>query len=92
MIAEECCACVEDTKEYNQAGDIFQLVTSQRFGGKLIVKGITNWLLASTCHFGLTPEEDRQLEEDHVAYEKEYTEHVMLVDLGSSEQNFCGLD
>ena len=42
-------------------------------------------------HLGLTPEEDRQLEEDHVAQEKEDAEHVMLVALGSFEQNFCGL-
>ena len=42
-------------------------------------------------NFRLTPEEDRQLEEDYVAHEKECAEHVMLVDLGSYEQNFCGL-
>lgn len=52
---------------------------------------ITNQPLASTWRFGLTPEEDRQLEEDHVAHEKERSRHVMLVDLGSSKQNFCGL-
>ena len=43
---------------------------------------ITNQPLASTWRFGLTPEEDRQLEEDHVVEEKECAEDVMLVDLG----------
>ena len=42
-------------------------------------------------HFGLTPEEDRQLEEDHVAHEKGCSENVMLVDPGSFEQNLCEL-
>ena len=42
-------------------------------------------------HLGLTFEEDRQLEEDYAAHEKECAENVMLVGLGSSEQNFCGL-
>ena len=42
-------------------------------------------------HFGLTPEKDRQLEENYVAHEKGCAEHVMLVALGSFEQNFCGL-
>ena len=38
MIATECCVCMEDTQKYIQAGDIFQLVSSQRFSVKLMVR------------------------------------------------------
>ena len=89
MIAEQYCACVDDTQGHIQAGDIFQLVSSQRVCVKLMVRGNHQSVLC-TWHFGLTSEEERNLEEDHVAHEKEYAEHVMFVDLESSEQNFCG--
>ena len=39
MIAEECCACVEDTLKYIQADDLFQLVPRQGFCVKLMVRG-----------------------------------------------------
>ena len=42
-------------------------------------------------NFGLTPEKDRELEENYVAHEKGCAGHVMLVALGSCEQYFCEL-
>ena len=39
MIVKECCACVEDTLEYIRADDLFQLVASQGFCVKLMVRG-----------------------------------------------------
>eukprot|EP01025_Chloroclados_australasicus_P055525 TRINITY_DN6745_c0_g2_i3.p1 TRINITY_DN6745_c0_g2~~TRINITY_DN6745_c0_g2_i3.p1 ORF type:complete len:611 (+),score=77.88 TRINITY_DN6745_c0_g2_i3:52-1833(+) len=118
---------VETTKEYIQAGDIFQLVYSQRFErrtfadpfeiyralrvvnpspymaylqcrGCILVASspeilckvdsdgiITNRPLAGTRKRGQTPEEDKQLEVELLADEKECAEHVMLVDLGRND-------
>ncbi|CAD7702473.1 unnamed protein product, partial [Ostreobium quekettii] len=127
MTKEEYCEAVEETKEHIQAGDIFQLVLSQRFErrsfadpfevyralrvvnpspymvylqarGCIMVASspeilckvdsnrvITNRPLAGTRARGATPEEDKALEEDLLADEKECAEHVMLVDLGRND-------
>ncbi len=117
---------VDQAKEYIAAGDIFQVVLSQRFtmkvsgdpfdtyralravnpspwmfylkcedfqlagsspetlvklkGGKITVRPI-----AGTRPRGKTPEEDRTLERELLADEKERAEHVMLVDLGRND-------
>mmetsp|Transcript_32624 Transcript_32624/g.92503 ORF Transcript_32624/g.92503 Transcript_32624/m.92503 type:complete len:640 (-) Transcript_32624:377-2296(-) len=46
---------------------------------------VTNRPLAGTRRRGTTPEEDKALEENLLADEKEIAEHVMLVDLGRND-------
>ncbi len=117
---------VEKAKEYIRAGDIFQVVPSQRwvqdfklppfalyrslrranpspfmfyfnFGGFQIVgaspeilvrvfgREVTIRPIAGTRPRGATPEEDRALEADLLADEKECAEHLMLLDLGRND-------
>jgi anthranilate synthase component 1 len=117
---------VERAKDYIRAGDIFQVVPSQRwtldfpeppfalyralrrtnpspfmfffnfgafqvvgaspeilvrvFGGEVTIRPI-----AGTRPRGATPEEDRALEADLLADEKELAEHLMLLDLGRND-------
>jgi len=117
---------VERAKEYIAAGDIFQVVPSQRwavpfplppfalyrslrrtnpspfmfyfnfgsfqvigaspeilvrvFGGQVTIRPI-----AGTRPRGATPEEDRALEAELLADEKERAEHLMLLDLGRND-------
>lgn len=127
MTKEEYLGAVGKTKEYIQAGDIFQLVLSQRFErrtfadpfeiyralrvvnpspymvymqarGCILVSSspeilcrlderriVTNRPLAGTRARGSTPEQDKALEEELLADEKECAEHVMLVDLGRND-------
>jgi anthranilate synthase component 1 len=119
-------AAVERAKDYIRAGDIFQVVPSQRwtqdfpdppfalyralrrtnpspfmfffnfgpfqvvgaspeilvrvFGGQVTIRPI-----AGTRKRGATPEEDRALEADLLADEKELAEHLMLLDLGRND-------
>jgi anthranilate synthase component 1 len=119
-------AAVERAREYIRAGDIFQVVPSQRwtqdfahppfalyralrrtnpspfmfffnfgpfqvvgaspeilvrvFGGEVTIRPI-----AGTRKRGATPEEDRALEADLLADEKELAEHLMLLDLGRND-------
>jgi anthranilate synthase component 1 len=119
-------AAVEKAKDYIRAGDIFQVVPSQRwrldfahppfalyralrrtnpspfmfyfnfgpfqvvgaspeilvrvFGGEVTIRPI-----AGTRKRGQTPEEDRALEADLLADEKELAEHLMLLDLGRND-------
>ncbi|MBF9061428.1 anthranilate synthase component I [Rhodobacterales bacterium HKCCSP123] len=119
-------AAVEKAKEYIRAGDIFQVVPSQRwtqafpeppfalyralrrtnpspfmfffnfgpfqvvgaspeilvrvFGGEVTIRPI-----AGTRPRGATPEEDRALEADLLADQKELAEHLMLLDLGRND-------
>jgi anthranilate synthase component 1 len=117
---------VEACKEYIRAGDIFQVVPSQRLAvttsatpfdvyralrvvnpspfmfllnmPELTLVGsspeilcrvedrvITNRPLAGTRKRGATEEEDKALEAELLADEKERAEHIMLVDLGRND-------
>ncbi|MEJ6395132.1 anthranilate synthase component I [Gymnodinialimonas sp. 2305UL16-5] len=117
---------VEKAKEYIRAGDIFQVVPSQRwsvdfpeppfalyralrrtnpspfmfyfnFGGfqivgaspEILVRVFDNEVtirpIAGTRPRGATPDEDRALEADLMADEKELAEHLMLLDLGRND-------
>ncbi len=117
---------VEACKEYIRAGDIFQVVPSQRLtlstkasafdiyralrvvnpspfmfvlkSPEVTLVGsspeilcrvedglITNRPLAGTRPRGKTPEQDKALEEELLADEKERAEHIMLVDLGRND-------
>lgn len=117
---------VERAKEYIQAGDVIQVVLSQRFSTalhcepfdvyralrsinpspylfymqmddtvllgaspevmvRLEGKQIELRPLAGTRRRGKTQEEDRRMEQDLLADEKERAEHIMLVDLGRND-------
>lgn len=117
---------VEKAKEYIRAGDIFQVVPSQRwrqhfplppfalyrslrrtnpspfmfffnFGGFQVIGAspeilvrvfegdVTIRPIAGTRKRGATPEEDRALEADLLADQKELAEHLMLLDLGRND-------
>ncbi len=119
-------AAVEKAKDYIRAGDIFQVVPSQRwtqrfelppfafyrslrrtnpspfmfffnFGGFQVVGAspeilvrlrdgeVTVRPIAGTRVRGATPEEDRALEADLLADQKELAEHLMLLDLGRND-------
>ncbi len=119
-------AAVEKAKDYIRAGDIFQVVPSQRwsqrfdlppfafyrslrrtnpspfmfffnFGGFQVVGAspeilvrlregeVTVRPIAGTRKRGATPEEDRALEADLLADQKERAEHLMLLDLGRND-------
>ncbi|RFP89363.1 anthranilate synthase component I [Rhodobacteraceae bacterium 63075] len=119
-------AAVEKAKDYIRAGDIFQVVPSQRwaqpfrqppfalyrslrrtnpspfmfyfnFGDfqvigaspEILVRVFGNEVtirpIAGTRPRGATPEEDRALEADLLADEKELAEHLMLLDLGRND-------
>ncbi len=119
-------AAVEKARDYIVAGDIFQVVPSQRwaqpfahtpfalyrslrrtnpspfmfyfnFGGFHVVgaspeilvrvfgREVTIRPIAGTRRRGATPEEDRALEADLLADEKELAEHLMLLDLGRND-------
>ncbi len=117
---------VEKAKEYIRAGDIFQVVPSQRwtqefplppfslyrslrrtnpspfmfyfnFGGFQVVgaspeilvrvfdREVTIRPIAGTRPRGATPAEDKALEADLLADQKELAEHLMLLDLGRND-------
>jgi anthranilate synthase component 1 len=119
-------AAVEKAREYIVAGDIFQVVPSQRwaqgfrqppfalyrslrrtnpspfmfyfnFGGfhvvgaspEILVRVFGNEVtirpIAGTRPRGATPREDRALEAELMADEKELAEHLMLLDLGRND-------
>jgi anthranilate synthase component 1 len=119
-------AAVEKAKDYIRAGDIFQVVPSQRwaqrfelppfalyrslrrtnpspfmfffnFGGFQVIGAspeilvrlrdgeVTVRPIAGTRKRGATPEEDRALEADLLADQKELAEHLMLLDLGRND-------
>ncbi|MES2143539.1 MAG: anthranilate synthase component I [Pseudomonadota bacterium] len=119
-------AAVDKAKAYIRAGDIFQVVPSQRwaqefrlapfalyrslrrtnpspfmfffnFGGFQVVGAspeilvrlrdgqVTVRPIAGTRKRGETPEEDRALEADLLADQKELAEHLMLLDLGRND-------
>ncbi len=119
-------AAVEKAKEYIRAGDIFQVVPSQRWSqrfelppialyrslrrtnpspfmfffnfGPFQVIGASPEILvrlrdgevtirpiAGTRKRGATPEEDKALEADLLADQKELAEHLMLLDLGRND-------
>ncbi|MFB2595005.1 anthranilate synthase component I [Paracoccus sp. p4-l81] len=119
-------AAVERAKDYIRAGDIFQVVPSQRWrldfplppfalyrslrrtnpspfmfyldmGGFHIVGAspeilvrlrdgeVTIRPIAGTRPRGATPDEDRALEADLLADQKELAEHLMLLDLGRND-------
>ncbi|MEM9426305.1 MAG: anthranilate synthase component I [Pseudomonadota bacterium] len=119
-------AAVEKAREYIAAGDIFQVVPSQRwthdfpeppfslyralrrtnpspfmfhfdFDGFQVIGAspeilvrvfdgeVTVRPIAGTRKRGATPEEDRALEADLLADEKELAEHLMLLDLGRND-------
>ncbi|WP_420325192.1 anthranilate synthase component I [Mameliella sp.] len=119
-------SAVDKAKEYIRAGDIFQVVPSQRwtqdfplppfalyrslrrtnpspfmfyfnFGGfqvigaspEILVRVFGNEVtirpIAGTRPRGATPAEDKALEEDLLADQKELAEHLMLLDLGRND-------
>ena len=119
-------AAVERAKDYIRAGDIFQVVPSQRwkqsfteppfalyrslrrtnpspfmfffnFGGFQVIGAspeilvrlregeVTIRPIAGTRKRGVTEEEDRALEADLLADQKERAEHLMLLDLGRND-------
>ena len=119
-------AAVAKAKEYIRAGDIFQVVPSQRwtlpfdlppfalyrslrrtnpspfmfffnFGGFQVIGAspeilvrlrdgeVTIRPIAGTRKRGATPEEDKALELDLLADQKELAEHLMLLDLGRND-------
>jgi len=119
-------AAVETAKAYIRAGDIFQVVPSQRWAQRFelppfalyrslrrtnpspfmfyfnfgafqvigaspeilvrVFKGeVTIRPIAGTRPRGATPEEDKTLEADLLADEKELAEHLMLLDLGRND-------
>ncbi len=119
-------AAVEKAKDYIVAGDIFQVVPSQRwtqdftlppfalyrslrrtnpspfmfyfnFGGFQVIgaspeilvrvfgREVTIRPIAGTRPRGATPEEDKALEADLLADQKELAEHLMLLDLGRND-------
>jgi anthranilate synthase component I len=119
-------AAVEKARDYIVAGDIFQVVPSQRwsqpfalppfalyrslrrtnpspfmfhfnFGGFHVIgaspeilvrvfgREVTIRPIAGTRRRGTTPEEDRALEAELLADEKELAEHLMLLDLGRND-------
>lgn len=119
-------AAVEKAKDYISAGDIFQVVPSQRwaqpfplppfslyrslrrtnpspfmfyfnFGGFQVIgaspeilvrvfgQEVTIRPIAGTRRRGATPEEDRALEAELLADQKERAEHLMLLDLGRND-------
>ncbi len=137
MKKEDFMAAVDKTKGHIQAGDIFQLVLSQRFERRTFAdpfeiyralrvvnpspymiylqtadailiasspeilcrvdhqgedRVVTNRPLAGTRKRGKTVEEDRALEEDLLADEKEKSEHIMLVDLGRNDVGVVAKD
>jgi len=123
---EDYLAAVEKARAYIRAGDIFQVVPSQRwrqdfplppfalyrslrrtnpspfmfyfdFGGFQVIGAspeilvrvmdgeVTIRPIAGTRPRGATPEDDRALEADLLADEKERAEHLMLLDLGRND-------
>ncbi|MFC4668517.1 anthranilate synthase component I [Seohaeicola nanhaiensis] len=119
-------AAVEKARDYIRAGDIFQVVPSQRwtsefreppfalyrslrrtnpspfmfyfnFGGFQVIgaspeilvrvfgREVTIRPIAGTRPRGATPEQDRALEADLLADQKERAEHLMLLDLGRND-------
>lgn len=126
MTKQEYHAMVEKAKEYIYAGDIFQVVPSQRFttpfdlsafalyrslrhlnpspflfyldfaefqlvgsSPEILVRlqdnKVTIRPLAGTRKRGETPEEDKALEQELLADEKEIAEHLMLIDLSRND-------
>lgn len=123
---EEFCDAVRKAREYICAGDIFQVVLSQRFKRQVGLGPVTLYRalrcinpspymlllqfpefalvgsspevmtqvkgeramvrpIAGTRKRGATSEEDRALETELMADEKELAEHIMLVDLGRND-------
>ena len=93
---EQFCAMVEKAKHHIHEGNIFQIVLSNRlsapFEGSLLntYRVLRNGVLhtfplAGTRPRGKNDEEDKALETELLADEKELAEHNMLVDLGRND-------
>ncbi|KAI3994935.1 hypothetical protein MKX01_027129 [Papaver californicum] len=96
MKPEEYKDAIIKAKEHIVAGDIFQIVLSQRFERQtfadpfevyraLRVRKNISRPLAGTIRRGKTETEDKMLEKELLADEKECAEHIMLVDLARND-------
>ncbi|GFH23373.1 uncharacterized protein HaLaN_20976 [Haematococcus lacustris] len=85
---EEFLAAVQETKEHIAAGDIFQLVLSQRFERRTFAEPFEVYRalrVVNPSPYMVYMQEDLALEKELLADGKECAEHVMLVDLGRND-------